>query len=88
MYNLAITYLGELSVNLTITVEEEMLRKARIRALEENTSVNAVLRDHLATYAGLASARIGAVSRLLLLSRGCQSGRGASQWTRDELHER
>ena len=88
MYNPAVAFLSELTVNLTITVEEETLRKARIRALEENTSVNAVLRDHLATYAGLNSARTGAVSRLLHLSRNCQSGRGESHWTRDELHER
>ena len=75
-------------MNLTISVEEETLRKARIRAIEENTSVNAVLRDHLATYAGMNSATTGAVNRLLQLSKNCQSGRGESEWTRDELHER
>jgi hypothetical protein len=32
-------------VTLTIAVDEQMLKKARIRALEEGTSVNAVLRD-------------------------------------------
>ena len=31
-------------MNLTITVEDEVLKRARMRALEENTSVNAVLR--------------------------------------------
>ena len=88
MYTIAIAYFGELTVNLTITVEARTVRKARIRALEENTSVNAVLRDHLATYAGLTSARTEAVNRLLNLSRNCQSGRGEAHWTRDELHER
>ena len=34
--------------NLTITVDDEVLRRARIRALEEGSSVNAVLRDYLA----------------------------------------
>ena len=29
--------------NLTISVDEEVLKRARIRALEENSSVNAVL---------------------------------------------
>lgn len=75
-------------MNLTITVEEETLRKARIRALEEKTSVNTILRDHLATYAGLACMRTGAINRLLDLSRSCRSGKGESQWTREELHER
>ena len=33
-------------MNLTITVEDETLKRARVRALEENTSVNAVLRKY------------------------------------------
>jgi hypothetical protein len=36
--------------NLTITVDDEVLRRARIRALEEGSSVNAVLRDNHARY--------------------------------------
>lgn len=36
--------------NLTITVDEEVLRRARMRALEEGSSVNAVLRDYLTRY--------------------------------------
>lgn len=36
--------------NLTITVDDEVLRRARIRALEEGSSVNAVLCDYLARY--------------------------------------
>ena len=38
--------------NLTITVDEEVLRRARIRALELNTSVNAVLREYLDEFIG------------------------------------
>ena len=75
-------------MKLTITVDDEVLRAARIRALEENTSVNAVLRDYLASYAGLTSGKAGAAGRLLQLSRTCRSGSGQSRWTRDELHER
>ncbi len=75
-------------MNLTITVQDDVLRSARIRALEENTSVNAVLRDYLAAYAGLTSGKTAAAGRLLHLSRTCQSGRGQSRWTRDELYER
>jgi len=32
---------------LTIVVNEAVLRRARMRALEQQTSVNAVLRDYL-----------------------------------------
>ena len=31
--------------NLTIAIEDEVLRKARLKALEQGTSVNALLRE-------------------------------------------
>ena len=37
--------------NLTIAVDEDVLRRARIRALEEGSSVNALLREYLIAYA-------------------------------------
>ena len=56
-------------MNLTITVDDEVLKRARIRALEQDTSVNAVLRDYLESYAGGPRRRREAVRRLLELSR-------------------
>jgi len=76
------------AMNLTITVEDEVLKRARIRALEENTSVNAILREYLESYAGVAARRCDSLERLLRLSRAAEAGRGAAKWTRDELHER
>lgn len=38
--------------NLTITVDEETLKRARIKAIEQGTSVNRVLGRYLAVYAG------------------------------------
>jgi len=75
-------------MNLTITVGDEVLKRARIRALEENTSVNAILREYLESYAGVATRRRDAIEDLLSLSRGIEAGRGTARWTRDELHER
>ena len=74
--------------NLTITVPEEVLKSARRRALEQGTSVNAVLRDYLSQFAGTQSAQANAAKRLLELSRTARSGRGKAKWTRDDLHER
>lgn len=74
--------------NLTITVPEEILKSARRRALEQGTSVNAVLRDYLAQFAGTQSAHANAAKRVLELSRTARSGRGKAKWTRDELHQR
>ena len=33
--------------NLTLAVDDQLLRQARLRALEQGTSVNALLRDYL-----------------------------------------
>lgn len=75
-------------MNLTITVDSEILKRARIRAITEDTSVNAVLREYLESYAGVPGRHRGAIEHLLSLSRTAKSGRGAATWTRDELHAR
>ena len=75
-------------MNLIITVEDEIFKRARMRALEENTSVNTVLRKYLESYAGTTRRRCRALESLLHLSRATRAGRSAARWTRDELHER
>lgn len=74
--------------SLTIAVDDSVLRQARIRALEQGTSVNAVLRLYLEAYSGLQSERVQAMRAILELSERCRSGSGDASWTRDELHER
>ena len=76
--------------NLTITVDEQTLKRARIRALEEGTSVNAVLRDYLETYAGVSREQKEALQRILADARkgGTGSGPGGRKWTREELYDR
>ncbi len=74
--------------NLTITIDDEVLKRARLRALQENTSVNALLRDALETYAGVRVERESAVVDLLRLARGSQAGSGGRRWTREEVYER
>ena len=75
-------------MNLTIVVDDEVLRRARIRALEQGTSVNAVLRQFLESYAGAAS-EAEARDRLAALARRspASSGTGGRRWTRHELYE-
>jgi plasmid stability protein len=74
--------------NLTITIDENVLKKARIRAIEEGTSVNAVLREYLEVYSGLRGNHEEASAAILKLSRNSRSRRGSRRWTRDELHDR
>jgi hypothetical protein len=77
--------------NLTITVSSDVLKQARMRALAEDTSVNALLAEYLARYAKSDDAqrrRNEAADRLLQLSRETDSASGGARWTRQKLHER
>ncbi len=75
--------------NLTITLEETILRRARLRALEQGTSVNALVRDYLDSFAGGGAARRG-LERFLELAEAGEAGSGPDgrSWTRDEVHDR
>ncbi|HET9676308.1 MAG TPA: hypothetical protein VFP21_02250 [Solirubrobacterales bacterium] len=74
--------------NLTITIDDEVLRRARVRAAEQDTSVNSILRDYLEAYAASGATWEQAADAILRLSSQARSGRGDARWTRDELHDR
>lgn len=74
--------------NLTITVDDQLLRRARVRAAQLGTSVNAVLRSYMTSWVGGSDERAAAVGSLLERAGRARSGRGGRGWTRDELHER
>jgi hypothetical protein len=74
--------------NLTITIDDELLRRARVRAIEQDTSVNSLLRDYLEAYAGAGQTWRQAAGSILRLAARTHAGRGERRWTRDELHER
>ena len=75
-------------MKLTVTVDDDVLKRARMRARQEGTTVDAVLRDYLESYAGGPPGRREAIGRFLALSESVNTGRGDAAWTRDELHER
>jgi post-segregation antitoxin (ccd killing protein) len=75
--------------NLTISVDPEILRRARIRALERGESVNSYLAEALRRYAGPdldrqkeALARVDAIAD----NAGVGSPSGGRAWNRDDLH--
>lgn len=77
--------------NLTISVDEEVLKRARIRALEEDTSVNAVLGRFLKEYARVEETRrrrLAALDKLLKIADESPIDRGGRRWSRDELYDR
>lgn len=74
--------------NVTISVDDEVLKKARMRAIEQGTSVNAVLRGHLEAYAQVHADQLAFAEDLLRLSEASGARRGGRTWSRDELYER
>ena len=73
--------------NLTIVVDDEALKKARLRAMEEDSSLNAVLREFINAYARVSSRHKESMERILTLSESASSLSGEKRWTRDELYE-
>ena len=75
--------------NLTLAIDEDLLRRARIRALEEGTSVNAVVRAHLAAYADSESPHHAMQRFLEIADRHPDTGRtsGERTWTRSDLYD-
>ncbi len=72
--------------NLTITVPDEVLLRARVRAVENGTSVNAVLRDELERFAGQTQAE--AVEAFIELVGELPARLGEPYvWDRDEIYE-
>lgn len=73
--------------NLTLSLEDELLQKAREAALREHTSVNALVREYLTRYVNARSRRLEALDALDTLAAR-SSSRSGQRWSREELHER
>jgi len=76
------------NTNVTLVIDEELLRAARKVALDQRTSVNQLVRDYLAalvegsTRKQLARARLRAAFEVGLVDVGDRT------WKRDDLYER
>jgi plasmid stability protein len=75
--------------NLTLSIDDDTLRRARIRALQEGTSVNAVVRDYLERFADEHERALEGRRRVLEIARSSSAGTvGAGRtWKRDEAYE-
>jgi hypothetical protein len=76
--------------SLTLAVDQQILYQARLKALAEHTSVNALVRDFIVEYVRGADHEQEAKNRILALSQSssCTSGPEGRTWTRDSLHDR
>ena len=69
-------------------IDDDLLQRARMRALARGTTVNAVVREMLAGYAGDDRVLDGR-RRVAALARASRAGRASTGrgWTRADLHE-
>jgi plasmid stability protein len=78
--------------NLTVTIEDELLQKARERAVAERTSVNALVREYLTRYVEEQEAARRAHAKRVLAAMDDIATRlnlgGDITWTRDDLYDR
>ena len=74
--------------NLTLTLDDDLLRAARKVAIDRNTSVNQLVRDFLAGLVREADQRQSALARLDEIFRATRVEVGRRTWKRQDLHER
>jgi len=73
--------------NLTLSLDDELLQKAREAAVREHTSVNALVREYLKQYVNARERRLRALDALDALAERTASASGEC-WSRESLHER
>jgi len=74
--------------NVTIALDESLLREVRRIAADRSTSLNAMIREFLQELAERESQAAQARTRIVELCRETRAEVGPTTWTRDELHER
>lgn len=74
--------------NVTIALDESLLREARRVAADRSTTLNAMIREFLQQLTERESQAMQARHRIVELCRESQAEVGPRTWTRDELHER
>ena len=74
--------------NVTIALNDSLLREARRIAADRSTTLNAMIREFLQELADCESQTARARKRIVELCRASQAEVGPKTWTRDDLHER
>ena len=74
--------------NITLSVEDSVLKEVRRIAVEQDTTVNGLVRRYLHELAGEKKKRAKARRNLLKLLPNIRARVGRVDWTREELHAR
>jgi len=74
--------------NLTLKIDDSLLKKARRLASRRETSINAILRRSLEEFVSSDLSLQAAIKGLDSFYSRCKARVGGKTWTRDEVHER
>jgi hypothetical protein len=73
---------------LTIAIDDEILRKAELRAGEDGISLATLIAEYLKSYASGQGGQLTAVKNVIELANKTKSGHSGPRWTREELYDR
>lgn len=74
--------------NFTITIDEEDLKQARIAAVQQGTSLNAIIRNFIKEFISRNQRYQQATDRILKKAEASTFRSAGRKWTREELYER
>jgi hypothetical protein len=74
--------------NVTISIEEEDLKQARILALQQGSSLNAAIREFVKSYIGNTNRYQQVTDRILQKAEQSKYSSEGHEWTRKGLYER
>lgn len=74
--------------NVTLSIDEEDLRQARVLALQQGSSLNAIIRQFVKNYIGDSKGYQHVTNRIIQQADDSQYYSEGKKWTRDELYER
>ena len=76
-------------MNITLSIDEEIVKKVRRIAMNKDTTLTAMVRDYLTSVANSDAAdRKEQVARLMRSTERLSRDMGPRTWTRDDLYDR
>ena len=73
--------------NLTLTIDETLLRKARIKALERGTSVNAMVREFIEKTVAEDAPELTRAEQFMRIIEQSKFAANAPRMTREEMYD-
>ena len=76
-------------MNITLSIDEEIVKKVRKIAIDKDTTLTAMVRDYLTSVAGSdAAARQAQADKLMETFEKLSRDMGPRTWTREDLYDR